>query len=94
MTLSIATLSVARSALKLPTGADKVEADATSTVNIHGKAKAITVHYEVKRDGAALATRGTFHINITDFGINVPSYLGVTVKPDVEVGANFRANGS
>jgi polyisoprenoid-binding protein YceI len=89
-----ATLTVARSALKLPSGADKVEADAPTTVNIHGKARPVTVHYEVRRDGSVLATRGTFHINITDFGINVPSYLGVTVKPDIEVGANFRAAGS
>jgi len=89
-----ATLTVARSALKLPSGADKVEADAPTTVNIHGKARPVTVHYDVKRDGSTLTTHGTFRINITDFGINVPSYLGVTVKPDIEVSANFRAAGS
>jgi polyisoprenoid-binding protein YceI len=89
-----ATLSLARGALKLPSGADKVEADAPSTVNIHGQARPVTVHYEVKRDGSSLITRGRFHINMNDFGIAVPSYLGVTVKPEVDVSANFRAAGS
>ena len=89
-----ATLSVARSALKMPAGADKVEADASTTVNIHGQARPVTVHYEAKRDGSSITTRGKFRINLTDFGINVPSYLGVTVKPDIEVSANFRAAGN
>jgi hypothetical protein len=30
-------------------------------------------------------------INIRDFGINVPSYLGVTVKPDVDVAIKLSA---
>jgi polyisoprenoid-binding protein YceI len=89
-----ATMSVARSALKIPAGADKVEADAPSTVTIHGQTKPVTVHYESKRDGSSFSTRGRFHININEFGIAVPSYLGVTVKPDVDVTASFRANGS
>jgi hypothetical protein len=54
----------------------------------------VTVHYETKRDGSSFATRGKFHININDFGIAVPSYLGVTVKPDIDVTANFRAAGN
>lgn len=89
-----ATLSVARGAIKMPAGGDKVEADAPGTVNIHGQTRPVTVHYESKRDGSTFITKGKFWINITQFGINVPSYLGVTVKPDVEVDANFRAAGS
>jgi polyisoprenoid-binding protein YceI len=89
-----ATLTVARSALKLPAGADKAEGDAPSTVNIHGQSRPVTVHYEAKRDGSTFSTRGKFHINMTDFGITVPSYLGVTVKPDIDINASFRAAGS
>ena len=29
------------------------------------------------------------HLNMNDFAIEVPSYLGVTVKPDVDVIAQF-----
>jgi hypothetical protein len=31
---------------------------------------------------------------MNDFGISVPSYLGVTVKPEVDVSASFRVTGS
>jgi hypothetical protein len=31
---------------------------------------------------------------MNDFGITVPSYLGVTVKPDIDVSASFRVAGN
>jgi hypothetical protein len=39
-------------------------------------------------------THGKFRINMNDFGITVPVYLGVTVKPDVDVTANFKLVGN
>jgi hypothetical protein len=54
----------------------------------------VTVHYSAKADGAAVAAQGRFRINMNEFGINVPSYLGVTVKPDVDVTASFRVAGN
>jgi polyisoprenoid-binding protein YceI len=89
-----ATLRVARSSLRIPAAGDKVGLDVPSSVTLHGQTKTVTVHYEAKRDGSSLESRGTFRINMGDFGIVVPSYLGVTVKPDVEVSANFRVAGS
>ena len=41
-----------------------------------------------------MARRGTVHVNMNDFGITVPVYLGVTVKPDVDVSASFHVAGS
>jgi polyisoprenoid-binding protein YceI len=89
-----ATLSVSRPALKVPAAGEKVEIDVPATVNLHGQTRPVTVHYQAKRDGSTLVANGKFHINMTDFGITVPSYLGVTVKPDVDVSADFRAAGS
>jgi polyisoprenoid-binding protein YceI len=89
-----ATLVIARSALKLPPNGEKLEADVPGLVKIHGKAKTVSVHYDAKGEGAAFAAHGLFHINMNDFGISVPSYLGVTVKPDVDVTAAFRVSGS
>jgi polyisoprenoid-binding protein YceI len=89
-----ATLSVARSALKVPSAGDKVQMDVPSTVTLHGQARPVTVHYEAKRDGATVLSHGSFRINMTDFGVVVPVYLGVTVKPEVDVSANFRVAGS
>jgi polyisoprenoid-binding protein YceI len=88
-----AILTVARGALKVPSTADKVEADVPGLLNIHGQTRPVVVHYESKKDGANLLTRGKFRINMRDFGVAVPSYLGVTVKPEVDVSANFRVAG-
>ena len=89
-----AVLNVARTALKVPAAGDKVEIDVPATVNLHGQTRPVTIHYDAKRDGSTLVAHGKFHINMTDFGITVPSYLGVTVKPEVDVSADFRAAGS
>ena len=40
---------------------------------------------------AAYAVAGGFKINIKDFGIEQPSYMGLTVKPEVDVAASFNA---
>jgi polyisoprenoid-binding protein YceI len=89
-----AVLTVARSALKLPAGGDQVELDVPGTLALHGTTKPVTVHYGAKADGGGFAANGKFNINMNDYGIQVPSYLGVTVKPDVVVTASFRVTGS
>lgn len=46
-----------------------------------------------KGDGSRrLHVRGSVRVNINDHGIAVPSYLGGTVKPDVDVELSFDAN--
>jgi polyisoprenoid-binding protein YceI len=88
-----AVLTVPRSALKLaPSG--KVEGDVQGTVQLHGQTKAVPVHYDATADGQGFAAHGKFRINMGDFGITVPTYLGVTVKPDVDVTASFHVAGS
>jgi hypothetical protein len=52
------------------------------------------VHYSAKGDGTSNSAQGKFRLNMTEFGIVVPSYLGVTVKPDVDVSASFRVAGN
>ncbi len=89
-----ATLTIARSALKLPAGGSESSADVPGTVMLHGQSRPVTVHYEAKGEGSAYGVRGTFHINMNDFGITVPVYLGVTVKPDVDVSAAFHVAGA
>ena len=79
---------------KFPGAGEKAEADAHGTVTIHGQTKPAAVHYDVKGDGAGFAAHGLVHINMNDFGITVPVYLGVTVKPDVDVTASFHVAGS
>ena len=89
-----AVLTIARSALKVPAAGAQVEADAPGTLQLHGQSKPVTVHYQAKGEGTGLPTHGKFRINMNDFGIQVPTYLGVTVKPEVDVSASFRVAGN
>lgn len=89
-----AVLTLARSALKVPAGGGQTSADAPGTLLLHGQARPVSVHYEARGDATALDVKGAFHINMNDYGITVPVYLGVTVKPDVDVTASFHVTGS
>jgi polyisoprenoid-binding protein YceI len=87
-----ATLTIPRVALKFPNPGEKLEADVQGMITLHGQSRSVSVHYDAKDDGSALATHGAFHVNMNDFGITVPVYLGVTVKPDVDITASFRVS--
>ncbi len=87
-----AELTVDRSALRFPTGSDPVSGDATGTMAMHGKTKSTSFHYNVGKSGNTYRVAGTIHLDIRDYGITVPTYLGVTVKPDVDVEVQFTAS--
>lgn len=82
-----ATLVVPRSALKFDGG----DGDAKGKMTIHGTTKDVTFHYSAKKGGPGYDVRGTTRVNMNDYGIKTPTYMGVGVKPDVDVYANFQA---
>lgn len=86
-----AELTVDRSALRLPAGDGNASGDANGTMAIHGKTKNVSFHYNVAKSGGTLHVGGTTKLDIKDYGIDVPSYLGVTVKPDIDVEVQFNA---
>jgi len=88
-----AELSVDRSLLK-PLTSGAVSAEARGTMKIHGKTKALSVRYSAKKNGAAIQVMGSLRLDIRDFGIEVPSFLGVSVKPDVDIAVSFGAKDS
>lgn len=61
----------------------------SGTFTVHGTSKPVAVVYDVAKTGDGYSVKGEFDINIKAHGIEVPSYLGVTVKPDVKVVAAF-----
>jgi polyisoprenoid-binding protein YceI len=81
-----AELTVARGSVKEGSGS------AQGTMKIHGQSKPVSFNYTAKKTGTSFAVDGTMHLNIKEFGIEVPSYLGVTVKPEVDVSAKFSAS--
>ncbi len=65
--------------------------DAQGTMTIHGKSKRVSFHYAAHHAGGKVDVTGRAHIDFRDFGIKVPSYLGVTVKPDIDIDVHFAA---
>jgi polyisoprenoid-binding protein YceI len=83
-----AELVVAKAEVKLPTGGES-KGQAKGTFTLHGVSKPVVVEYTISGKDGAYKITGTFRTNFNDHGIEVPSYLGVTVKPDVEVTVGF-----
>ena len=89
-----AELTVARGSLKFPAVGASSQGDATGTMKIHGKEKQVTFHYAAGNSGGKITVKGSVHLNINDYGIVIPSYAGVTMKPDLDVEVSFVATDS
>jgi polyisoprenoid-binding protein YceI len=85
-----ATLSVPLSSLKLEDGKTS-EAEGKGTFSVHGKSKELSFKYKANCKSGTCDIEGTIPVNMKDFDVNVPSYLGVTVKPDIVVKTSFKA---
>jgi polyisoprenoid-binding protein YceI len=86
-----AVLTVARSALEFPAPGANVTRSAPGMLTLHGVTKPVMFTYTAQRAGAEYAVHGSVHVNINDFGVPTPSFLGVSVKPDTEVALAFVA---
>ncbi len=85
-----AQLVVPRAGLKFPTNGASVDGRAPGTMSIHGTSRPVSFHYTAVRRGASYDVRGDVQVNMNDFGIVTPSYLGITVKPPVDIKVIFR----
>ena len=86
------TLAVPRASLKFPADGASSSGDAKGSMTLHGQTKDVTFHYSAKRAGSTYTVTGNTSVNVDDFGVKRPSYLGVTVKPDVAIDTAFQAN--
>lgn len=82
-------LKMAREALKIPKGGGASEGTATATLNLHGKAREVSLRYVLQRKGEAVQVSGSFEIDLRAHGIDVPRFRGVTVGPKVAVDVSF-----
>jgi polyisoprenoid-binding protein YceI len=85
-----AQLVVPRAGLKFPADGASVDASAPGTLSIHGTSKAVTFHYKAVKKGKAYDVQGDLHVNMNDYGIATPTYLGITVKPPVDIAVTFQ----
>ena len=86
-----AVLELPWSAVKLPEDGQTAEGTAAGKMTLHGKSHEVQVKYRLSRSGSRYQVSGTVPLNITDYGIDVPSYFGITVQPEVEASATFAA---
>jgi polyisoprenoid-binding protein YceI len=84
-----AVLVVPWSNIRLPDNGQSVTQTVTGQMTLHGKTKDVPVTYTVRKNGDVHQTTGKVPLNIKEFGIDIPSYLGVTVKPDIETEVAF-----
>jgi polyisoprenoid-binding protein YceI len=82
----VMTLTVPTTALK-ESGAN-LEAD--GTLEMHGQKKAVKFTYTPRCSGGACDIDATGNFSLSDFGIKIRSYLGITVKPEIVMGAKFK----
>jgi polyisoprenoid-binding protein YceI len=86
-----ASLVVGRAGLRFPDEGQEIAATAAGTMTIHGKAHPVTFSYTARHDHGAFRVSGSVHLDMRDYDIRVPSYLGITVKPEVDVTVQFDA---
>lgn len=89
-----AELTVERGALAFPEPGQTTTRSLAGTMKLHGASRSVTFTYSARRDGAAYQVHGAVRININDYGVDTPQFLGVKVDPRVDVTIDFVVNDS
>jgi len=85
-----ATLVVERSALKFPENDKTVTSKAKGDFTLHGKTKKVSFSYKAMRTGSDYHVQALAKIDIREFDVEVPCYLGVCVDPEVRLKVKFK----
>lgn len=79
-----ATLVIPKSQVKVPS-AGPVEATANGSLTLNGVSKPVKVAYKITPAGKTYDVEANFTVNLPDFEIKQPCYLGVCVQNTVKV---------
>jgi len=86
-----AKLVLERACLALPEGGEKA-GECPGAFTLHGQTKGVTVKYKAVVSGKSTEVDATFTANFLDHGVEEPKYMGIKVKPAVDVKARFGAS--
>ena len=86
-----AELRVPRSALQIPADGASSRGNVHGKLTLHGQTHDQDFRYAAAAGQGRMNVNGSFHVLMTDYGIEVPSYMGVKVKPNVDIDASFTA---
>lgn len=84
-----AELKVPKAMVHVPAPGQQLEGKFSAPLILHGKSLDVIVGYTARRDGDRVHVDASFQIDMRRFGIEQPTYMGVTVKPQVDVEARF-----
>ena len=85
-----ATLKLDKAKLTLPASGSQ-KGKTTGLLTVRGKTKEVPVTYEVKREAGLYKVKANLPMDYRDYDIAVPSYAGVTVKPELTIEVMQRA---
>lgn len=85
-----AVLEVPLAAFILPEEGKSTQGKGKGKMTLHGKTQEVPFSYTLQRKGGTYSANGSVPLNLKDFDINIPNYLGVTVKPDIETAVTFQ----
>jgi polyisoprenoid-binding protein YceI len=88
-----AELTVDRQSLKPFTG-NKMTIEIKGVMKIHGKTKTVSIHAVGQKNGQTIQVTASAQLNIQDYSIPIPSFLGISVKPDVNIAVTFEVSGT
>lgn len=90
-----AILRVPRSGLVFPKEHEPAEGTVEGDLTLRGESRPVSVHYqaELATDGL-IKVRGWLQLDMRDYDIRAPSFLGVTVAPKVEVKVEMAVKGA
>jgi hypothetical protein len=89
-----ATLRISRSELTFPSEHQPAEGTADADLTLHGQSRPVKVRYHAElAAGGITKVHGSFQLDLRDYDIQAPSYLGVSVAPKVEVNAELAVTG-
>ena len=82
-------LDVPWAVVKRPPPGGTVSADAMGMLHLHGQTKPLYFHYTAQDQGGVTVVNGSFQVDIRQFGVQQPHFLGVWVNPVVNAQARF-----
>ena len=83
-----AKLSIARIDLPKGTPVDHLHADAlpfNGTLSLHGIEKPVAGTAQIQADGSKVSIAAHFSLKVSDYGIKIPSFAGITMTDEVAV---------
>ena len=84
-----ATVVVPRKSLHLPSAGKSSSGKVSGQMTIHGVTQLVTLTYTAKAHGKRVDVDGSTAVDMREYGIDVPSYLGVGVDPHVAINVAF-----